>query len=235
MSYILDALKKAEQEREIGRVPGIVSGHEQAGGRGISRWVWGVAGVLIINAIVLAIVLWPRPDPRLVVAPAVAAVVPPVAQQKPVITPLAPPTPKYRAPVVPVAPPVASGKLVKPAPYSENRPPVALRPLPPLAEPAPVVVEQVPLVSVAESELVPRNDNLPVWPQVSGSLFQEINTTLHLDVHVYSDLPGQRFVLINMQKYNEGEQLQEGPIVDEITQKDVILSFHGQRFRVQQE
>jgi general secretion pathway protein B len=78
-----------------------------------------------------------------------------------------------------------------------------------------------------------RNNNLPVWPQVSSQLFQQINSGLRLDVHVYSKLPEERFVLINMQRYREGEQLQEGPVVDEITPSEVILSFRGQRFRVQ--
>jgi general secretion pathway protein B len=79
----------------------------------------------------------------------------------------------------------------------------------------------------------PMDDNLPVWPQVSDQLFREINSALHLDVHVYSNQPTERFVLINMRKYSEGGRLQEGPVVDAITPDGVILSFRGQRFRMQ--
>jgi len=52
-------------------------------------------------------------------------------------------------------------------------------------------------------------------------------------VHVFSDQPQKSFVLINMRKYREGEKLQEGPQLDEITPEGVILSFSGQRFRLQ--
>ena len=85
---------------------------------------------------------------------------------------------------------------------------------------------------VAAAPATGPNDNLPVWPQVSSQLFREINSSLRLDVHVYSEHPQERFILINLQKYKEGEQLQEGPVVDEITPVGVIFSFRGQRFRV---
>jgi len=77
------------------------------------------------------------------------------------------------------------------------------------------------------------NNNLPVWPQISSQLLSELSGSLHLDVHVYSHDPAERFVLINMRKYRTGEKLQEGPVVDDITPDSVILSLHGQRFRMQ--
>ena len=222
MSYILDALKKAEQEREIGRVPGIVSGHEQVGRRSVNRWLW-LVGVLAVNAIVLAIVLWPQSDTS-AIAPVAAVVAPPAPE---------PTKQRSRAPVITVVQPVVEAKPVRPAPARESKPPAALRPLPPLAEPLQATSVEVPVARATAVAALSPNNNLPVWPQVSSQLFQQINSGLHLDVHVYSELPDQRFVLINMQKYNEGEQLQEGPVVDEITPEDVILSFRGQRFRVQ--
>ncbi|MEA2080737.1 MAG: general secretion pathway protein GspB, partial [Pseudomonadota bacterium] len=74
---------------------------------------------------------------------------------------------------------------------------------------------------------------LPVWPQIPSHLFQQLSASLRLDVHVFSDQPQKSFVLINMQKYRGGEKLQEGPQLDEITPEGVILSFRGQRFRLQ--
>jgi general secretion pathway protein B len=73
---------------------------------------------------------------------------------------------------------------------------------------------------------------LPVWPRIPANLFEQINASLRLDVHVYSDDPQERFVLINLQKYFEGQELQEGPRLDEITPDGAVLSFRGQRFRV---
>jgi len=59
MSYILDALKKAEHERVIGQVPGIGSEHEPATRSGPGRWIWLLLSVLLVNAVLLAVLLWP--------------------------------------------------------------------------------------------------------------------------------------------------------------------------------
>ena len=53
---------------------------------------------------------------------------------------------------------------------------------------------------------------------------------MHVDIHVYSDVPSERFVFINMNKYQEKSRLDEGPVVDEITSDGVILEYHGTIF-----
>lgn len=230
MSYILEALKKVEQERTIGKVPGIASGYEPSGRAGSSPWVWVLVGVLVVNALLLVIALWPQKNTDTVTKQ---------VENQHVFTPPAAPEPAASPPRT--AAPVKQVASVKPV--SKDKPPVALRPLPPLPEPVPIAEVETPVAKVTGAgdqagpqpvvETESRNNNLPVWPQVSSRLFQQINSGLRLDVHVYSKLPEERFVLINMQRYREGEQLQEGPVVDEITPSEVILSFRGQRFRVQ--
>ena len=47
-----------------------------------------------------------------------------------------------------------------------------------------------------------------------------------VNVHVFDDNPEQRFVLINMDKYKEGDRVaNNGPIVDEITREGVIVDY----------
>lgn len=58
---------------------------------------------------------------------------------------------------------------------------------------------------------------------------------LHLDIHVYSPSPAERFVFINMAKYREGERLQEGPAVEEITESGVVMIHQGSRFLLSRE
>ena len=53
---------------------------------------------------------------------------------------------------------------------------------------------------------------------------------LHLDIHVYSDDPEERFVFINMSKQRERSQLREGPTVEEITPDGVVLEYRGTSF-----
>jgi hypothetical protein len=45
-------------------------------------------------------------------------------------------------------------------------------------------------------------------------------------------VPTDRFVFINMNKYNEGSQLAEGPVVKEITTDGVVLDQGGTVFLV---
>ena len=56
---------------------------------------------------------------------------------------------------------------------------------------------------------------------------------LRLDIHVFSERADQRFVFINMNKYREGERLDEGPVVEEITSSGVVLSHQGSRFTLE--
>jgi general secretion pathway protein B len=241
MSYILDALKKAEHERAIGQVPGIGSDHETAVLHSQGRWLWVLLAVLFINAVLLVFLLWPQTATTPHSGPVENAGASAPAEPQP--GRLAPP------PSLPAAEPVPA--LTRPSrPQAAAMPatvPVPLRPLPPLPEPltpdevgtsdgvsrtagGTVIHAQRPV-----SQAAPAHDdnNLPVWPEISGQLMGELNGSLHLDVHVYSDNPAERFVLINMRKYREGGELQEGPVVSEITPDSVILSFHGQRFRMQ--
>lgn len=241
MSYILDALKKAEHDRAIGQVPGIGSEHEPARRHVAGRWLWILLSVLLINVVLLAVLLWPHAE----------STPPSDTVEHTVDAP-------GRALPVPAAPAAvgsaemhSSGLSAPHQPAIAETPtdssPLPLRPLPPLPEPAQVDVvgtrkgaerdagTAVTVVSppLAQAPAPDVNNNLPVWPQISSQLLSELGTSLHLDVHVYSENIGERFVLINMRRYHQGGKLQEGPVVDEITPDSVILSFHGQRFRMQ--
>jgi general secretion pathway protein B len=58
---------------------------------------------------------------------------------------------------------------------------------------------------------------------------------LHLDIHVYSDDPAERFVFINMARYNEGQPLKEGPVLLAINPAGVVLRHQGYDFLVTRE
>ncbi len=221
MSYILEALKKAELQRDIGQVPGIGSEHEKPLRAVTGKWLWIVVVFLALNLVLLAWLLWPDPGPDTgsrvgteLAQPAlsVASPVPP----PPVVTPARRAEPDT---VLAAAAPVVTDPAV-PDPVVEQPAPAEER----VAEP----VQDIQPVAEVATDI----NSLPVWPQVPVHLFQQLKGSIRLDVHVYSDLPQDRFVLVNMQKYRAGDQLQEGPLLDEITLEGVILSFQGQQFRV---
>jgi len=243
MSYILEALKKAEQQREIGQVPRIDSEHEPAAAGLSSRWVMIVVLILLINAGLLLVLFWPdgstgvsrsvamSPD----VSPGTRATALPEAQRADSSDIVPDPVTgagvqlgRENAMVQPQPAVQASAPLVAPQPVPQAiEVPSAAIPVVPPAElpPRPVSVQPPAPAQYAR--------NLPVWPQVPAHIFQRLSGGLKLDVHVYSDQPKDRFVLINLQKYHEGEQLQEGPVLDEITIEGVVLSLQGQQFLVQ--
>ncbi|NGX17291.1 general secretion pathway protein GspB [Wenzhouxiangella sp. XN24] len=53
---------------------------------------------------------------------------------------------------------------------------------------------------------------------------------MHIDIHVYSAVADERFVFINMRRYNEGQKTQEGPVVERIVTDGVVMEHQGQRF-----
>jgi general secretion pathway protein B len=72
------------------------------------------------------------------------------------------------------------------------------------------------------AEVLPTIDEL----QASGRTFPP----LRLDIHSFTDKPAERFVFVNMRRYNEGMTLQEGPSVERITEEGVVLNQQGLRF-----
>jgi len=53
---------------------------------------------------------------------------------------------------------------------------------------------------------------------------------LTIDLHVYSIESEKRFVFVNKRKYREGDTLQEGPYVEQITREGVVLRDNGKQF-----
>ncbi|HHH44646.1 MAG TPA: hypothetical protein ENK49_10960 [Gammaproteobacteria bacterium] len=235
MSYILEALKKAELQRDIGQVPGIGSEHEKPPRSVNGTWLAIVAGFLALNLVLLVWLLWPQADQGPADAgggdrPVQRDSAVPLPGQVPVVPPPAPPV--VEAPVRPrsVLPqPVGTATPARMPPVAQPAPPVARPALPAVVLPEPAPLPEPPAM---EPQAAPPAASLPVWPQIPDHLFRQLRGGMRMDVHVYSDQPQDRFVLINLQKYHVGDRLQEGPLVDEITPEGVILSFQGQQFMV---
>ncbi|MGH8280331.1 MAG: general secretion pathway protein GspB [Gammaproteobacteria bacterium] len=231
MSLILDALRKSERARQQ-----TLSG--QLGASGVSLdvgrvpvpWATLIGLLLIANVIVLGVILWrsrgAEPGPPPVQAPVVSvpAVMPSPAEYRPAVRSLA----AEAATVTPVAPVVASaGPVAVPAVLPKSA--VASAGVAPairattttaqVATGEPSAVTQ----NAAASGGVPLLDTLPL-------AFQQSFPALHLDVHDYASNPAERFVVINMQRYIQGETLAEGPSVVAIVADGVILEYHGQKF-----
>lgn len=96
-----------------------------------------------------------------------------------------------------------------------------VRPIQPPAV-APAAIPAQAAQSAEDQEVLPT----PMDLAASGTSLPD----LHLDIHVYSAKPAERFVFVNMRKYTEGQALKEGPTLERITSEGAILNQHGLRF-----
>lgn len=211
MSFILDALKKSESERQRKGAPGIADVPQGGGASGRSRLMWIIGALLLINLVVL-LVLIRRPD-----APAVATAPKADVSQPEPGAPAQPPAQRF-------------SEIVAEA--KRDRPPVTVTEAVPEPKPAAASAPSTPLSAPQGTARV--IDGLPSFSKLraDGTLNMR---DLHLDIHVFSSTASERFVFINMNRYREGATLEEGPRVAEITPEGVILEYTGLRFLLPRE
>lgn len=209
MSYILDALQKAEQERRRGAVPGLQAPLAQA--PTAARPAYGLYAMLALLLLVAGVLIgWWQPWR----AP---------AQPQPVAQPLPAPVvePAHSAIAQPSPAPVAVTPGV-PAPPLAAPLPAPARPLP-APEPA-LVASSNPPASLPTSEDTPLLESLP------ASVRQGIPAMTVL-VHSYSSQRKDRLVIVNNKPLHEGDSLVSGLRLEEITTEGMIFSYQGYHFR----
>lgn len=210
MSFILDALKKSETDRQQQSSAEFAAVPTSTAPSAIPRWLWVVGGLLAINLAVLVGVLL-QPDP----------VTPPQNNAQPVTTPLSGNTVRSATP----QPSSFESRVAaarENAPQQQQYTPVAESPTINPDALQPDLISQNPAA-------IPAYDLYPTIHEVRAKGLLEI-PDLHLDIHVYNAAPEDRFVFINMTKLREGSQLAEGPVVAEIAPEGVVLKHHGQLF-----
>ncbi|MGB5347222.1 MAG: general secretion pathway protein GspB, partial [Woeseia sp.] len=79
------------------------------------------------------------------------------------------------------------------------------------------------------SALAANSANLPTLLDLQANGTLQL-PELHLDIHVFSQAPQDRFVFINMSKYREAARLADGPLVKEIVPDGVVLEYEGNTF-----
>ena len=198
MSFILDALKKSETERQQQGSAEFSGVPTSSGNTSPARWLWMLAALLAINFAVLIGILV-RPDATPDATPDAAVVQP------------------------------EETSVQEAAPSFEDQVAVAIedRPEPPPVQ-EPVAAAVTPTPRHTSIAVVPTVDQL----RLDGSL---LIAELHLDIHVFSEVPSERFVFINMVKHREGSRTDEGPVVREIRADGVVLEHQGRVFLLPRE
>jgi general secretion pathway protein B len=226
MSYILEALKKSQAERQLGELPSIhapqVQLHDAAASGAARRApVWLALGGVTV-AVAAALLLWQPWQAAATPAPAVAPAVV-LAQAVPAPMPAAaPPAVPAPAPVtvpVPVPPAATAAPVHHARPVAEPKQETPGQAAPAAPVPAP------PTPAPAAEETVPAMRDLP-------EPIQRQIPPVAIGGYIYSKNPADRLLLIDKVLRHEGEELAPGLVLEKLQPKAAIFSFKGYRYRV---
>lgn len=233
MSFILDALKRAERERRIGQAPTVETLAQAVVPAAEPRRLLApllIAATLLIGGLAGYLLLRPRPIPAtapLAVAPEAAVPVRP-APAAPVSA--APPDaiddPDAIASLDDLAEPGEEDGGERPAPdepATTAASAAAAAPLQPVDIAAEPAIEATPATAAPE-EAVPLRDT----PDSYRSQFP----ALSFDVHVFNDEPARRWVMIGGQRYREQDALPGGGAIAAIRADGVVIDFQNRRVLV---
>ena len=202
MSFILDALRKSDHERQKNAVPNINQIPPAVKRTKTPRWIVYLMGVLAMCALILGWG-WIKTLNSINVPATRTESIRATASASPLNS-------SVRSLALEARTATDSARTTFPVSDTQVEPPVPAVRMEPLGILAGSVVSAPSL-----SELLAAGSNLP---------------NLQLELHVFSPNPVERFVFINSSRYGEGDILQEGPQVITITIDGVILSYAGENF-----
>ena len=217
MSYILDALRRADAERERGEVPGL---HTQQFGAlpdddQAPRRPRLLIGTIAVLALALAGVLaWNflgggEAPPKTVVAQTPVALSPMPATLAPVLATAAPQAPS----VAPAA---------SPPPNSAVKETVAAR-----APGKPQVRREAP----AESSAAPASDRIYTQAELPEAIRRSL-PKIAFGGASYSGDKASRMVILNGQVFHEGDTIAPGLVLKQVQQKGAVLAYKGYRYEL---
>jgi general secretion pathway protein B len=259
MSYILDALRKSDQQRHRGSSPTLLTAHDApaAARQPAALWYGIIALVVLIAGITIgALRPWEHEAP----APAPAVAQPPLpapvalvphevatvnadnaparrSESAPVRTPAAPAVTSPNANIHPVTPapaPAAAQLAATPSAIAPPPPSAAAVATQPRAA-VPTTVVTAPPANVVTPPPAPAAAQLAgtaviTYPELPFAIQQEI-PRLNVAVHAYSKEPKSRLVTIDNRLLHEGDDAAPGLKIEQITPDGMVFAYKGFRFR----
>jgi general secretion pathway protein B len=238
MSYILDALQRADAERERGHVPGLRSQIVPPANRKaarLRRWQpWHTITLLV--ALLTGAGWWWSLDTEDVPSAAPASAAPPAAASAetadastPAMRP-APPPPEQ--PVQPILAPPRVEPPKRPAANTPATPPaVAAAPAPaPGAAPPAAAAPPVPspaTTTASEPTAGPVRSFAELSPEARAQL-----PAVNVSGSTYSRNPALRMLIVNGKVMQEGQEIAPGLKLETIGQRNAVLNHNGLRYSI---
>lgn len=221
MSSILDALKKSERQRSLGRDLIFRNAARNAAPR-LTGFAVAVLAALLLLALAIGALLFSLREPELPPLASTSAEVPvPSAGTDPEKTTTA------------TVPASVLRTETAPALDSQVRDRIQTTPLPekPARTSAPSSAD------VSRTAVVPRpvtgtDTSEAPWLSSLPQAFRSSLPPLVVNIHVYSPDQSQRILYINNRPARQGERIEGGVVVEEIVHDGVVLQYRGQRFKL---
>ena len=245
MSIILDALKKAETERHIGKIPGLHtpasadSGLSALRDHGRVRLVW--AGVSAMALLLIGVALWWYANvddvavarTRLMAAPTSTLPVP--ASVSAIVVPSPIEVVVASRGDIPVPPPIVpspAAVLVSRGMPTPTQVPKQMQ----TQTSVPVIVSKPPQAvgsTSTQQSVQPATpaEKIIAMSELSPSMQREL-PPLAIGGSMYSDNAAERMLLIDKRLFHEGDEVAPGLLLEKLMPKEAILRFRGVRFRI---
>lgn len=220
MSYILEALKKSEQERNPDRVPDLSTHHEQivVDTKKPFPWLWLVIALVGLNLFVVYWLFFQQPVQQ-TTQPVMVDQKPTeqVTQAETVVE-----TPSVIEESNPSTTVVTEQQSETPTVTESISQPVAAEPIVTEA-PVPQPVQQP-----VQSPRVLGFNELPHVSELSLSIQNQL-PGMAFSTHIYVE-DGGSFVIINNKNLSDGMSMGEGLVLERIVREGVIMSFRNRYF-----
>jgi general secretion pathway protein B len=231
MSYILDALKRAnaDRERERGAVPGLHAHTAPALdtpsplSAPVQMLVWVAAALGAVGLGALAVQM-SRPAPAAAVATPATQVAAPVAA----LAPAAPPVAVATAPAPAPAPPVSAAALAAAS--------AALRLAPPAAKPAstpartPAAGAEAPVAATAPASSA-KTDRIYALNELPEEVRAQL-PAIAISGASYSSNAAQRLLIVNGNVVQERGSIGPELVLEQIGETSAVLRFREYRYRI---
>lgn len=241
MSFILNALRKSEQERQTLQ-PETVTDRilQPQPQQRRSKTTKLLVFLVIANVLVIGYIVWfvrnnLAPTPA-VTAPAISKPLPEEAKREPKTHPERPPQ-KAASETVSIAE-LIEGEKHEPVPLPAKpvitkkteadtikQPAIVNKP----ALPIPTIPATAAAVEV--QAIPPEQKDIPFLNDLSFELRQTV-PKLNINVFVYSQQPEERFVMIDMVKYKQGQQIKDAMLLKEIRPDSLVIDYKNQIFKI---
>ena len=229
MSYILDALRKSDQQRRLGGVPTLSYAAVAAVALERSPMLFhGLLAVTLLIAVGMA-VAWLRPVPPM--SPEPVIMLAPIAAK-----PFALPASLPLAAQLPAAPANVEAVPVRhEAPVAKVPVPVPAVPSPPRKLSASVATKarngSPPAATASQVRADEMSGKKPLASPAMPASIRKTLPVMSVAVHAYSSAPGDRLVSINGRMLREGDILAPDLKLEQITPDGMIFTYRGYRFR----